>query len=82
MIKIPVRPGVITLLQVLKLSGVADVGSDAQQLVVDGFVSVNGLKESRKRRKLSVGDQIQIRAPRLKVHLKLVEKSDTTDEPA
>ncbi|MFM7319311.1 MAG: RNA-binding S4 domain-containing protein, partial [bacterium] len=48
----------------------------------NGFVSVNGLKESRKRRKLSVGDQIQIRAPRLKVHLKLVEKSDTTDEPA
>lgn len=81
MIKIPVRPGVITLLQVLKLSGVADVGSDAQQLVTDGFVSVNGLKESRKRRKLGIGDEIQIRAPRLKLHLKLVEKAGTVEEP-
>lgn len=80
-INIPVRPGVITLLQVLKLSGVADVGSDAQQLVTDGFVSVNGLKESRKRRKLSVGDEIQIRAPRLKIHLKLVEKPSASDAP-
>ena len=79
MTEIPIRPGVITLLQVLKLSGIAEVGSDAQSLVTDGFVSVNGLKESRKRRKLIVGDEIQIRAPRLKVHLKLVEKMQSAE---
>lgn len=77
--EIPIRPGVITLLQVLKLAGVADLGSDAQELVTDGFVSVNGQKESRKRRKLVVGDEIQVRAPGLKVHLKLVEQSFTEE---
>lgn len=75
MTEIPIRPGSITLLQVLKLAGVAEHGGDAQGLVTGGCVSVNGQLESRKRRQLSVGDEIQIRAPRLRLHLKLVEKT-------
>lgn len=72
--EIPIRPGTITLLQVLKLSGVADFGSDAQAMVEDGSVMVNGTKEFRKRRKLQVGDEIQIRASGLSSDLRLISK--------
>jgi len=73
MTNVPIRPGSITLLQVLKLSGIASHGGDAQGLVSEGFVKVNGQSETRKRRQLVVGDEIDIRAPGLKVKLKLVE---------
>lgn len=71
--EITIRPGPITLLQVLKLSGIAAHGADAQSLVTEGFVKINGEPESRKRRQLAAGDVISIRAPGLKVELKLVE---------
>lgn len=75
MTEIPIRPGTITLMQVLKLAGIAEHGGDAGGLVVEGFVKVNGQLESRKRRQLQAGDLIQVRAPGLKVQLKLVEQS-------
>lgn len=75
MTEITIRPGPITLLQVLKLSGIASHGADAQNIVTEGFVKVNGEPESRKRRQLAAGDRISIRAPGLKVDLKLVEAS-------
>lgn len=75
MTEIPIRPGTITLLQVLKLAGIAEHGGDAGGLVVNGCVKVNGQLESRKRRQLSAGDIIQVRAPGLRVQLKLVEQT-------
>jgi ribosome-associated protein len=78
MTEIPIRPGSITLLQVLKLSGIAAHGGDAQALVTEGFVKVNGQAETRKRRQLLVGDEIVIRAPGLKTKLKLVEAPTET----
>ena len=50
MTEIPIRPGTITLLQVLKLAGVAEHGGDAQGLVTGGHVKINGQLEIRKRR--------------------------------
>lgn len=76
MTEIPIRPGTITLLQVLKLAGVAEHGGDAQGLVTGGHVKINGQLETRKRRQLTSGDEIQIRAPGLRVHLKLVDQND------
>jgi ribosome-associated protein len=73
MTELSIRPGPITLLQVLKLSGVAAHGADAQSLVTEGHVSINGEPESRKRRQLVAGDRIAIRAKGLKVDLVLVE---------
>jgi len=75
MTEITIRPGPITLLQVLKLSGIASHGADAQSLVTEGHIKVNGEPESRKRRQLVAGDVISVKAPGLKVDLKLVETS-------
>ena len=62
--------------QVLKLAGVAEHGGDAQGLVTGGHVKINGQLEIRKRRQLTSGDEIQIRAPGLRVHLKLVDQNE------
>lgn len=75
MTEVTIRPGPITLLQVLKLAGIATHGADAQNFVTEGFVKVNGEPETRKRRQLVAGDRIAIKAPGLKVELKLVEAS-------
>ena len=56
----------IDLLQLLKATSIVMSGGEAKMLVDDGFVTVNGEIEHRRRRKLRVGDvaifdeQIQI----------------------
>ncbi len=46
--------------QFLKLIGVADTGGQAKQLIKAGLVSVNGLVEERRGRKLVFGDRISL----------------------
>jgi ribosome-associated protein len=46
----------INLTQVLKLAGWASTGGEAKALIADGRIRVNGIIESRKRRKMAVGD--------------------------
>ena len=60
----------ISLIQLLKAVGLARSGGEAQQLVMDGLVKLNGQPESRKRAKIRPGDvvecmdkQISIRKP-------------------
>lgn len=48
----------VELYKVLKFEGLAASGGEAKQLVAEGFVEVNGVVETRKRRKLVQGDQI------------------------
>lgn len=48
----------VELYKVLKFEGLASSGGEAKQLVADGLVQVNGVVETRKRRKLVQGDQI------------------------
>ena len=43
----------------LKLCGIADTGGFAKRLIQDGYVEVNGEVETRRRRKLSVGDVVR-----------------------
>lgn len=46
--------------QFLKLAGIAETGGHAKLLIQGGVVSVNGVRELRRRRKLAVGDRVQI----------------------
>ena len=46
--------------QFLKLSGITDTGGQAKLLIQSGEVKVNGEPETRRRRKLVVGDVIEV----------------------
>jgi ribosome-associated protein len=57
-VKIGDRP--INLTQALKLAGCVQSGGEAKLLIGDGRVRVNGEVETRKRRKLSTGDRVDV----------------------
>jgi ribosome-associated protein len=48
----------IPLIQLLKATRIAHSGGDAQRIVEEGLVMVNGKNESRKRAKIRPGDTI------------------------
>lgn len=48
----------IDLLQLLKAAGIAMSGGEAKMFVNDAMITVNDHPESRKRRKLRVGDVV------------------------
>lgn len=50
----------VPLFKVLKLQGLAESGGQAKLLIADGQVRVNGQVETRKARKMLIGDIIQI----------------------
>jgi ribosome-associated protein len=50
----------INLTQVLKLAGWVGNGGEAKALIADGRIRVNGELESRKRRKMTVGDLVSM----------------------
>jgi ribosome-associated protein len=54
------KTGFIDLLQLLKATGYAATGGEAKIMVEDGLIDVNGEQESRKRRKLRLGDKVNI----------------------
>lgn len=51
--------GNIPLIQLLKAVGLARSGGEAQQLVVQGLVKLNGQAENRKRAKIKKGDIVE-----------------------
>jgi len=53
------EPESLRLDQFLKLRGVADTGGQAKVLIQGGQVLVNGEVETRRRRKLAMGDLVQ-----------------------
>jgi ribosome-associated protein len=48
----------VELYKILKFEGLADSGGNAKQAIANGLVSVNGEVETRKRKKIRAGDQI------------------------
>jgi ribosome-associated protein len=50
----------IPLIQLLKAAGIAYSGSEAQQMVVNGMVRVNGETELRKRAKIRSGFLVEV----------------------
>ena len=54
------RDRAINLTQVLKLAGWVMNGGEAKALIAEGRIRVNGVVESRKRRKMTVGDRVEM----------------------
>ena len=62
----------VELYKILKFEGLADSGGSAKKIIADGLVSVNGEVETRKRKKIRAGDQIDF----IDHHIEVVDKSD------
>jgi ribosome-associated protein len=64
-----VRQVPIELCQLLKFGGLAESGGAAKQAIAAGLVSLNGAVETRKRKKLAVGDRVTLGGQILVVEL-------------
>ena len=62
----------VELYKILKFEGLADSGGNAKQVIEDGLVSVNGEVETRKRKKIRPGDQIDF----IDHHIEVVGKTE------
>ena len=60
----------VELYKILKFEGLADSGGDAKQAIAEGLVSVNGEVETRKRKKIRAGDQIDF----IDHHIDVIDK--------
>lgn len=49
----------VELYKILKFEGMASSGAEAKNLIADGQIKVNGLIETRKRKKMYRGDVIE-----------------------
>ena len=59
-IELSLRKPYIDLLQMLKATGLCATGGEAKWTGAEGRVTVNGELESRRRRKLVVGDEVVV----------------------
>ncbi len=55
---VPVRGVPIELCQFLKFGGLAESGGSAKQAIAERKVTVNGVLETQKRKKLVAGDKV------------------------
>ena len=63
----------VELYKILKFEGLAESGGNAKQVIEEGLVSVNGEVETRKRKKIRPGDQIDF----IDHHIEVIGKTDT-----
>jgi ribosome-associated protein len=70
---------VIQLDQFLKLQGLVGTGGQAKMLIQGGEVRVNGEMETRRRRKLKLGDVVEVGGERIVVE---AEESGEGEEGA
>jgi ribosome-associated protein len=59
----------VELFKILKFEGLVSTGGEAKLVIADGQVSVNGERETRKRRKIVAGDIIVFADETLQVRL-------------
>lgn len=64
---VPIGGDVIRLGQFLKLSGLLDSGGNAKEVVIDGWVAVNGETERRRGRQLHDGDLVALEGRTVRV---------------
>ena len=62
----------VELYKILKFEGLADSGGNAKQAIENGLVSVNGEVETRKRKKIRAGDQIDF----IDHHIEVIRADD------
>ena len=55
---VPIGGDMIRLGQFLKFAGLLDSGGDAKEVIIDGYVSVNGEVDRRRGRQLHDGDLV------------------------
>lgn len=70
--KIAIKTEFIKLDQILKFSGVADIGSEAKQMVLDGIVNVNGEVCTMRGKKIRPGDLVEITGEDMIIRLEVV----------
>lgn len=66
---ITVRAVPIELCQFIKFGGLAGTGGEASQLITSGLVTLNGIVETQKRKKLAAGDKVTVDGQTLIVQL-------------
>ncbi len=59
----------IELYKILKFEGMVASGGEAKSVIADGLVLVNGMVETKKRKKIVSGDVIEFRRVKIKVLL-------------
>ncbi len=59
----------VELYKLIKFEGMAASGGEAKAMIAEGQVLVNGLVETRKRRKLMSGDTVELGGIRVQVRL-------------
>lgn len=64
-----VREVPIELCQFMKFGGLTESGGEAKLLISQGHVLVNGAVETRKRKKLDVGDRVESHGKTIVVQL-------------
>lgn len=64
---VQIRDEFIKLGQVLKLTGIAENGADAKEVIQNGEVKVNGEVDLRRGRKVYVGDVVEFKGEKFKV---------------
>lgn len=57
----------IRLGQFLKFAGILDSGGDVKEVIIDGYVTVNGEIDRRRGRQLQLGDIVGYEGRRLRV---------------
>ena len=70
--KIAIKTEFIKLDQLLKFSGVADIGSEAKQMGLDGIVKVNGEVCTMRGKKIRPGDIVEITGEDIIIRLEVV----------
>jgi ribosome-associated protein len=60
----------VELYKILKFEGLVSSGGEAKTVINDGQVLVNGVPETRKRKKIVSGDVIEFNSMKFKVLLK------------
>ena len=70
--KIAIKTEFIKLDQLLKFSGVADIGSEAKQMVLDGIDKVNGEVCTMRGKKIRPGDLVEITGEDIIIRLEVV----------
>ena len=69
MTEIQIRKEPIELLKFLKFAGLVGTGGEAKVIIDEGMVSVNGEVESKKRKQIVSGDEVEYQGEVFKVTL-------------
>ena len=64
-----IRGEMVELVKLLKFEALVGSGGEAKIVIGEGLVKVNGVVETRKRRKLIAGDVVQFGDDRLRISL-------------